>query len=311
MAQLTDEALDTIVRVLRRDNPFVMVERATVQDKRLSWEARGLLVYLLSLPTDWDIRVSHLQTEGDVGRDALRRMLRELQRYGYASGVGRDCQERGARGRFRQTEIRVYESPKLNPYHAGALSPSPENPSTVGQPSPDSPSPENPSPGKASTYKVDTSQTKQRTKNIPTPRAHECVRLPAARAARAGGRGSHLSRFDFQTQCIPWAEAVKATDPSIRSARALARARWMDGTADDEIATWLEARTPEAVTRSLHAPACAQMSFKAALIRIRSILDVDPELNIPGCVAQLDVSEDTRAQLLAHDFSKRRKVTSA
>lgn len=225
MAQTADDAPDTIVRVVRRDNPFVVVERATVQDKMQSWETRGLLVYLLSLPADWDIRVSHLQTEGDAGRDALRRMLRELQRYGYASGVGRDCQERGARGRFGQTEIRVYESPKLNPYHAAASLPSPENPSTVGQPSPDSPSPENPSPGKASTYKVDTSQTKQKTKNTPTPRARERAYPPAARATRVGGGGSHLSRFDFQTECLPWAEAMKASDPSIRSARALARAR--------------------------------------------------------------------------------------
>lgn len=84
----------------------------------------------------------------------------------------------------------------------------------------------------------------------------------------------------------------------------------MDGTADDEIAAWLEARTPESLTRSLHIPPRAQKSFRAALIHVRSVLDVNPTLDIPGCVAQLDVSEDTRAQLLAYDFSKGRKAAS-
>lgn len=140
-----------------------------------------------------------------------------------------------------------------------------------------------------------------------THRAPARGRPSAARAARAGGGGaSHLSRFDFQTQCVPWAEAAKAADPSIRSARALARARWKDGTADDEIAAWLESRTPQAVTRSLQTPTRTQMGFRAALIHVRSILDVNPMLDIPGCVAQLDVSEETRAQLLSYDFSKRR-----
>jgi hypothetical protein len=123
-----------------------------------------LLVYLLSLPADWDIRVSHLQSQGDAGRDALRRMLHELQEYGYASGVGRENQERSERGRFgRQMEIRVYESPALNPYYSEERSPSPEKPSTVRPPT-DSPLTAQPSPEKPSSYKEHNQQSTQETK---------------------------------------------------------------------------------------------------------------------------------------------------
>jgi hypothetical protein len=128
----------------------------------------------------------------------------------------------------------------------------------------------------------------------------------ATRATRAGGGGRFLSSFNLQTECLPWAKAMKAADPSIRSAAALARARYEDGTADDEIAAWLEGQTPEAVTRSLQTPTRSQMSFRGALVHIGSILDVNTQLDIPGAVAQLDVSPETRARLLAYDFSKRR-----
>jgi hypothetical protein len=188
---------DTIIRILKRENPYVMIERATVQDKRLSWEARGLLVYLLSLPADWDIRVSHLQTEGDAGRDALRRMLRELQRYGYTSGVGRDTQERSERGRFGETEIRVYESPKLNPHHSDASPPSPENPSTVDSPSPDSPSPGLPSPDNTSPYKGKSLQKRQGTNETHT---HVAQRATSAAAPASSANSVCVSSSAYSPE---------------------------------------------------------------------------------------------------------------
>lgn len=174
---------DTIIKVLRHEREFVTIERATVQDKSLSWEARGLLVYLLSLPSDWDIRVSHLQTEGAAGRDALRRMLRELQKFGYASGVGRESQDRGKRGRFGQTEVRVYESPKLNAYHSEP--PSPENPATAN-PSTDLPSPDNTSTYKRKNLqkkKLPEERTEQKAKSARPPGSQSGADAPATTPA--------------------------------------------------------------------------------------------------------------------------------
>jgi hypothetical protein len=268
-----------------------MIERATVQDSRLSWAARGMPAYLLSLPSDWKIKVEHLQSQGDLGRDAVRGVLKELQKLGYVSGFGRA--ERVGRGRLVASEIMVYESPDLNPHLSEEAAPEAENPSPVA------PSPDLPSPVITSPYKRKSQQREQETEQTLTPRARKRARLPAARAARSGGGGLHLSRFDFQTQCLPWAEAVKAIDPSIRSARALARARWMDGTSDDEIAVWLEARTHGGVTRSLQSTRRPQMSLRTALSHLDSLLRDFPQTDIASAVAQLDVSEDTRAQLLA------------
>ena len=51
---------ETIVRVQRHKRDYVQIANATAQNRRLSWAARGLLIYLLSLPLGWKIRVSHL-----------------------------------------------------------------------------------------------------------------------------------------------------------------------------------------------------------------------------------------------------------
>ena len=52
-------------------------------DVRLSWEARGLMGYLLSKSDDWQVRLYDLLRRGPAGEHKLRRMLRELETVGY------------------------------------------------------------------------------------------------------------------------------------------------------------------------------------------------------------------------------------
>jgi len=64
-----------------KDNPYAMIRRDMLQDRTLSFEARGLLGYLLSQPSDWLIIIADLQQQ--CGRDKVRRILRELISAGY------------------------------------------------------------------------------------------------------------------------------------------------------------------------------------------------------------------------------------
>lgn len=88
-------------------NPYFMQRRATAQDERLSYEARGVLSYLLSKPGDWQIRVGDLQTE-HCGRDKVYRILRELKQCGYL--VGGEKYSLGG-GRWGTTGYELYEAP--------------------------------------------------------------------------------------------------------------------------------------------------------------------------------------------------------
>src|SRR3569833_1559573 len=89
-----------------------------VVDLRLSWAARGLLVYLLSRPDDWRIRVDQLRQQATSGRDAIYKLLSEQRQHGY---ILRE-RIRGDDGRLQGTSYYVHETPS---------SPLPENPYTV------------------------------------------------------------------------------------------------------------------------------------------------------------------------------------
>lgn len=65
-----------------KQNPYLMVKRTTAQDKRLSYEARGMLVYILSQRDDWRVQPNELMIEG-CGRDKVYRILKELMKLGY------------------------------------------------------------------------------------------------------------------------------------------------------------------------------------------------------------------------------------
>ena len=84
----------TIVRVAHGRDPYVVIDRRPLEDERLSWAARGVLGYLLAKPDNWTLRIEDLRRRGDLGRDALYAILKQLQHFGYVvRGSQRD--ERG------------------------------------------------------------------------------------------------------------------------------------------------------------------------------------------------------------------------
>jgi len=97
-----------IVRRAARPRQFHITDHRVIEDPELSWEALGLLVYLLSRPDDWVINVRHLSRLGrGASRDKIYRILRELSGAGYAH-------ERVIRqddGRFASREWLITDEP--------------------------------------------------------------------------------------------------------------------------------------------------------------------------------------------------------
>lgn len=96
----------TIIRARRRRR-FVVVDQGAIEDTRLSWAARGLLAYLLSLPDDWQVHVRDLRRRGNLGRDGIYKLLRELIDAGYV----RYEKHRDAEGKIRGGTYYVSELP--------------------------------------------------------------------------------------------------------------------------------------------------------------------------------------------------------
>ena len=70
-----------ILRTIR-DKNYVTISNDIVQDPTLSYEAKGLLVELLSRPSDWEIHRKQLLREG-CADEKLKRIMDELRHRGY------------------------------------------------------------------------------------------------------------------------------------------------------------------------------------------------------------------------------------
>jgi len=71
-----------IIRIQKNKNYF-HASNIPFNDERLSWEARGVLGYLLSKPDDWECRNSDLISKGPAGEHKIKRVLAELKMFGY------------------------------------------------------------------------------------------------------------------------------------------------------------------------------------------------------------------------------------
>lgn len=99
----------SIIRVRKNANYF-SASNEPFNDKRLSWESRGLMGYLLSKADGWEIRMEDLKEQGKAKDHKIRRMLAELQMCGYVNRIRISMPG----GTFDWTS-EVYESPSQNP----------------------------------------------------------------------------------------------------------------------------------------------------------------------------------------------------
>ena len=118
----------SIVRV-KKDARYFSASNEPFNDKRLSWETRGLMGYLLSKPNNWQVRMDGLEKAGPAGNHKLRRMLAEARQYGYMNRIRITLP-----GNKFDWITEVYESPSLNPNPTASYRKSTSGFSTSGKP---------------------------------------------------------------------------------------------------------------------------------------------------------------------------------
>lgn len=97
--------MSNIIRVEKNAN-YVVMNRTALNDTRLSWKAKGIIAYMLSMPDDWKFYMSELVKHSTDGERAFRAGFKELQDFGY---VVRKPIREGQR--IKVWETVVYEVP--------------------------------------------------------------------------------------------------------------------------------------------------------------------------------------------------------
>lgn len=103
-----DKRLDEVIRVRKRPNNFVMLDKTFLEDERLSFKAKGILAYLLSKPDNWKVIVGNLVKFSKDGKSAVYAGLKELKECGYY--VKTPIRSEDGR-RISRWESTVYEMP--------------------------------------------------------------------------------------------------------------------------------------------------------------------------------------------------------
>lgn len=116
----------SIVRV-EKNRDFTTVANRPFRDRRMSFDARGLLAFLLTKPDDWEVDTDNLINESpNAKRDKILALLKELEVFGH---LWRD-RKTGEGGQWEWETI-IYESSSLNPhFDPESVPPYPEIPAT-------------------------------------------------------------------------------------------------------------------------------------------------------------------------------------
>lgn len=118
-------------------NPYARIDKAFLNDERLSFRAKGIMSYLLSKPDDWELNTRELQKASKEGRDAVRAAVKELIEFGYVR-----YKKIHVQGKF-QHMYTVHEEPN-------------EGNAEIKEPKTEKPEPEKPEPENPDTEKTDT-----------------------------------------------------------------------------------------------------------------------------------------------------------
>lgn len=107
MITVTNEKPIRIVRTPHsKDRPYFSMARATAQDSNLSYEALGMLTYLLSKPDSWEINIK------DIAKRSTKykayKILRELRKAGYMK-----LEKEKGEGRFGKWVYQIFETQQL------------------------------------------------------------------------------------------------------------------------------------------------------------------------------------------------------
>lgn len=134
------------IRVAKRENPYITIDKYAIDnDARISWQAKGLLTYLIGKPNDWVVRIGDLVKRSRNGEDAVRAIMNELIAAGYIEREQSRASD--GSGKFAEISHVVYETPlhdrPIKSLGKGKFAPVPENPDTV-EVVDKSPQPENP-----------------------------------------------------------------------------------------------------------------------------------------------------------------------
>jgi len=105
-----------IVRIKKNKN-FVVMDKTALNDKRLSWKAKGIIAFMLSKPDDWTFYLDEISSNATDGMSSFRSGFNELKKLGYIKRIRTQDKNGKFTWETQVFEIPLTENPQVdNPY---------------------------------------------------------------------------------------------------------------------------------------------------------------------------------------------------
>ena len=108
---------------------FATVPNSIIQNFSLSLDARGMLIYLLSLPSTWRLNITDLCKKNNIGKDKCYKIIKQLIDFKYIIRK----QSRQKSGKIINYDYFIFDTPQMQEIQLLPEKPYPENPYTENQ----------------------------------------------------------------------------------------------------------------------------------------------------------------------------------
>ncbi|MGE6960829.1 DnaD domain-containing protein [Bacillus thuringiensis] len=94
---------------VNKDKNYTTINNTGLKDTRLSWKAKGILAYILTLPDDWIFYMEEVTKHSKDGIASLKAGMKELKECGYVKRFP----IKGEDGKISRWEMIIYEVPQV------------------------------------------------------------------------------------------------------------------------------------------------------------------------------------------------------
>lgn len=98
----------TLFRTSHKKN-YTVVNNQILGDSSISWKAKGIWLYAMSRPDDWNFNLEDIINQSTDGRESVRSALLELKNAGY---LIKNTQVKDEKGQFTKVEWIFFETPQ-------------------------------------------------------------------------------------------------------------------------------------------------------------------------------------------------------
>lgn len=102
----------SVVKINIQDEDCTSISNKTINDPTLSWKAKGILIYILSTPNNWEFNLADIKNHSSGGIKNIKSGIKELEKNGYCIKKGKNRNRKTKK--FTNNEYIFYGSKNIN-----------------------------------------------------------------------------------------------------------------------------------------------------------------------------------------------------